>query len=225
MQFRVLLCSVLAATLLGACNNEQAQSPAKPASNDAATTAANPAPSPKPADPQSVIDTSKVLINVNDKAVTQKALEHFMAQLGRPIHPDPDRAKDLALNEMVKRLLLAQYARDKKLDEELDVYLTLQRQDEQVLIAAARRDILKNLPPVTEDELKAVYEKETAEVHHQEYKVQHIIVDSQEAADNLIAELNKGSDFTALAKKESKGPSKDKGGDLGWVREGQVVPE
>jgi len=222
MQLRVMLISAAAVAALAACD-QQAAAPSNTQTTAPAATPATP-PAAK-AEPEKVIDTSKVLIHVNDDAVTLKALEHFMAQLGRPIHPDPDRAKDLALTEMVKRLLLAQYAKDNHLDEELDVYLTLQRQEEQVLIAAARRAILKDAPPITDEELKERYEKECAEAHKFEYQVQHILVESQEEADKLIADLGKGADFTELAKKHYKGTSREQGGELGWVREGQVVPE
>ncbi len=45
-------------------------------------------------------------------------------------------------------------------------------------------------------------------------------------AESLLVELNKGADFAQLAKRESMDPgSKELGGDLGWQRMGQFVPE
>lgn len=65
-------------------------------------------------------------------------------------------------------------------------------------------------------------------------RVSHILVRSepswdaarkQEArqkAEQIVKELKSGKDFAALAKKESDGPTKASGGDLGFIRKGQL---
>jgi peptidyl-prolyl cis-trans isomerase C len=58
-----------------------------------------------------------------------------------------------------------------------------------------------------------------------EYKARHILVDSEEAAKDVIKKLKKGEKFADLAKKVSKDPgSKGNGGDLGWFNPQQMVP-
>lgn len=45
-------------------------------------------------------------------------------------------------------------------------------------------------------------------------------------ADSIVAELRRGADFATAAKRFSQDPaSRDQGGDLGWFRRGQMVPE
>ncbi len=56
-------------------------------------------------------------------------------------------------------------------------------------------------------------------------KASHILVASEKDANNIIARLNKGENFADLAKRFSKCPSGKKGGDLGWFRPGDMVPE
>ncbi len=51
----------------------------------------------------------------------------------------------------------------------------------------------------------------------------HILVKTEEEAQNLKEKLAKGADFAALAKKHSICPSGKKGGDLGEFRKGQMV--
>ncbi|HEY2120300.1 MAG TPA: peptidyl-prolyl cis-trans isomerase [Candidatus Acidoferrum sp.] len=93
--------------------------------------------------------------------------------------------------------------------------------------------------PVTDDELKAIYQQNI-----QQYQVsnrvhaEHILfmtvgkTDAEVAeikvkAEGVLAQAKKnGTDFSALATKYSEDPgSKTKGGDLGWLVQGQTVPE
>jgi parvulin-like peptidyl-prolyl isomerase len=56
-------------------------------------------------------------------------------------------------------------------------------------------------------------------------KASHILVDTKEQADLLKTKINNGESFEALAKKYSKCPSGENGGDLGYFERGQMVPE
>ncbi len=85
---------------------------------------------------------------------------------------------------------------------------------------------------LTEEEIKTYYDNFEPKV-----KASHILIgledESEEAsakakktAEELIARLDKGEDFAALAKEFSKDPgSGEKGGDLGFFGKGQMVPE
>ncbi|MGR9074064.1 MAG: peptidylprolyl isomerase, partial [Gammaproteobacteria bacterium] len=87
---------------------------------------------------------------------------------------------------------------------------------------AAIQDYL-NTNDVTEDELKAEYDKKIGSAKT-EYKARHILLKTEEEAKNVIDKLNKGGDFEALAKELSTGPSNVNGGDLGWFVPQQMVP-
>lgn len=51
----------------------------------------------------------------------------------------------------------------------------------------------------------------------------HILVKTQQQAEQLKQELAKGANFQQLAKKHSLCPSGKRGGDLGEIRPGQMV--
>jgi len=54
-------------------------------------------------------------------------------------------------------------------------------------------------------------------------RASHILVEDEETAKQLKAEIEKGTSFEAMAREYSSCPSKAKGGDLGWFGKGQMV--
>jgi len=54
-------------------------------------------------------------------------------------------------------------------------------------------------------------------------KASHILVDSEEIANELLRELEKGADFADLAEEHSSCPSGRAGGDLGFFGKGVMV--
>lgn len=56
-------------------------------------------------------------------------------------------------------------------------------------------------------------------------RASHILVDTQSQAQELKTRINRGEDFASLARKYSKCPSGQDGGDLGYFERGQMVPE
>ena len=53
----------------------------------------------------------------------------------------------------------------------------------------------------------------------------HILVEDEHLANELFEKIKAGESFEALAKEHSKCPSAQKGGDLGSVGKGQMVPD
>lgn len=76
----------------------------------------------------------------------------------------------------------------------------------------------------TEEALQAAYEAAFADVEPAtEFNASHILVETEEEALALIAELEDGADFAALAAERSTGPSGPNGGSLGWFGPGAMV--
>ena len=128
--------------------------------------------------------------------------------------PDTPELRNAVKEELNTRELLAREARKKGLDKTAEMKTQMDLAGQTVLVRAYVADwIQKN--PVPESELKSEYEKIKTQIGDKEYKVRHILVEKEDEAKEVIAELQKGAKFDELAKARSKDPgSKDRGGDL-----------
>jgi peptidyl-prolyl cis-trans isomerase C len=195
--------------LLGAVIALGATACTKPADNAA-----------KPASPTSAPDAaekaSPTLITVNGKAINANMLDTFLqAVTGKPAAEATKEQKDALLEQLVNMTLAAQAAEKDGMASLPDVQARLDLLRTQILAEAASDKYVKS-HPVSDDEVKAAYDAEVANMP-KEYKARHILVETKEAADGIIKELQAGGDFAKIAKKQSKDPvSAAKGGDLGW---------
>lgn len=92
---------------------------------------------------------------------------------------------------------------------------------------------LPDAPAPAPEMLQAIYEAEKASRFStgEERRARHILVNfgadkaaSREKIERLNGMLDKGSDFASLASSQSEDPgSKGKGGDLGWIKRGQML--
>lgn len=76
----------------------------------------------------------------------------------------------------------------------------------------------------TDEALQKAYDERYAKAEpSKEFNAAHILVETEEDAKALKAEIDGGADFTALAKEKSTGPSGPNGGELGWFGLGMMV--
>ncbi len=79
---------------------------------------------------------------------------------------------------------------------------------------------------ISEEEVKAFYEEnQEIFVEPSGMEISHILVENEDEAMDILAQLKAGRDFTELAQEFSICPSKEKGGDLGLVNETSSLVE
>lgn len=162
---------------------------------------------------------------VNGKPVPTARLNALKAQIeksGRPVNQDMlAQLKE----EVVAREIFMQEARKRGLDSSEDYKNQLELARQTILIRELFADFQKK-NPVTDAEIQAEYDKFVKENGGKEYRARHILVESEDQAKALIAEIKKGAKFEDLAKKNSKDPgSGANGGDLDWASAGSYVAE
>ena len=112
--------------------------------------------------------------------------------------------------------LLTREARKKGLEKQTDIKTQMDLSSQTVLVRAYVADWLK-ANPVPEADLKREYDAIKQQIGDKEYNVAHILVEKEDEAKEVVAELQKGAKFPDVAKARSKDPgSKDRGGDLDW---------
>jgi len=137
--------------------------------------------------------------------------------------PDEQR-RVAALAAVIDIKTLARKAEAEKLDQtdEFKKLMAFQR-DRALHNAIFKASVVD---PVSEADLKARYEKElAASPAEEEVSARHILLESEDEAKAVIAELETGKDFAELAKEKSTGSSAAQGGDLGFFTKGRMVPE
>jgi peptidyl-prolyl cis-trans isomerase C len=79
---------------------------------------------------------------------------------------------------------------------------------------------------VTEEKIEEAYQTYLASNSTEEVQARHILLPTEEEANDIIAQLKEGADFAQLAEEHSTDPgAKGQGGELGWFSRGQMVPE
>ena len=162
---------------------------------------------------------------VNGKAVPQSRVDALMQQVtasGRQVTPEMQaQIKD----EVIAREVFMQEAQVRGLDATPDFKVQMELARQTILIRSLFADYQKK-NPISDDEIKAEYDKFAAANSGKEYKARHILVEQEDNAKAIIAKLKKGGKFEDIAKKESKDPGSGKnGGDLDWANPSNYVKE
>jgi peptidyl-prolyl cis-trans isomerase C len=129
-------------------------------------------------------------------------------------------------------------------EEEYQNFLSQVKMSEEDIayILNMQEELAKDLPPVTDDEVKKYYEEnkermgqpEQLQVRHilffvdegdKGYPVQHTDAEAKQMAEEIIAQLQQGKDIAELAKEKSEDSGTKADGGLYTFSKGQAVPE
>lgn len=171
------------------------------------------------------VDNSPPVATVNGAPISRDLYEFYVKGIagGKSSADLTPQQRNKALDNLIGGRLVADEAMKDGLDKDPDTAFVLQLTRLQVLEQAVEQRYLKDRKP-TEQELRAEYETQLASMPKTEYHARHILVKDEATAEQIIAKLDKGEKFDALAKANSIDPSKNNGGDLGWFVTSRMVP-
>lgn len=139
-------------------------------------------------------------------------------------------ASDAAVDAQIKEIR-ARFTSPREFNDALEQRgFTLQSLRERIRADLTTRALVSAIGgdvAVSDAEVRAQYEKDKAKyAEPAQVKAKHILVATEREAQFVMLLLRQGKPFADLAKQYSTDPgSKDQGGDLGWVSQGQTVPE
>lgn len=174
-------------------------------------------------------DDGKVLATIDDQKIT---LDEFNKELDKI----PMNMKMLVASEsgkknyldrlVVKKLLLREVSKE-KIENDKEFQERFNDIKEQLLIEALLKKKITAQTQMSEDDLKKYYEEHKEDFKKdRELNTRHILLKTEEEAKQVQAKLQKGEDFTELAKKYSIDPNvRQTGGEIGFQPKGSLIPE
>jgi peptidyl-prolyl cis-trans isomerase C len=129
--------------------------------------------------------------------------------------PDTPELRQAIRDELNTRELLVREAKKQGMDKAPGMKAEMDLTSQTVLVRAYMADYLK-AHPVPDDVLHKEYDQIRSQMGDKEYKVRHILVEKEDEAKDIIAQLQKGEKFEKLAERSKDTGSKANGGDLDW---------
>lgn len=166
-----------------------------------------------------------VVAVLDGEEIKRSDVLEFIAQLPEQMRQGPVT--------MLFPMALEQTINARLLEEKAAAADTASREDVQEQIAEAKKNIIRTAyvqqlvnDGVSDKKVQERYVEYIAQVPEmEEIKARHILVETEEKANELIQQLNSGASFEELAKENSIGPTGENGGDLGYFSKEQMVPE
>ena len=167
-----------------------------------------------------------VVARVNGADIRQSDLAMAEEEVGpqQVAQMAPDAKRDYLVSFLVDMMLVSKAAETKGVPDNADfkrrlAFARTKLLMEQYLQAEAKA-------AVTEAAMRKIYDEAVGQMSKEpEVRARHILVETEDEAKAVLAELKKGADFAELAKSKSKDPGSSDGGDLGYFTKDQMVPE
>jgi peptidyl-prolyl cis-trans isomerase C len=152
----------------------------------------------------------------------KEALKRLGAQADR-VKQDPT-LRERFLDHLVNQKLVSSKAKAEKYDKSKEFKAKLAEIQNEILTTSYIEHYIER--ETTDKKLKAFFASNPTQFSDMEVKASHILIKDEAKAKKILAEAKKkGADFAKLAKDNSEGPSSKTGGDLGFFKRGQMVPE
>jgi peptidyl-prolyl cis-trans isomerase C len=165
------------------------------------------------------------ITTVNGKPVPKSRVDALMSQAIKQGQKKTPELETQVRDEVVLREMFMQEAEKRGMAQTADYKAQMELARQTILIRELFNEF-NNKNPVTDAEIQAEYDKFKSQASGTEYRARHILVEKEEEAKGLIAQIKGGASFEELAKKHSKDPgSGQNGGDLDFANPGSYVPE
>jgi len=168
----------------------------------------------------------KVLAKVSNRVITVKDLNTRIAKVPTYYQGVVEKNKKRYLDETIIEMLFYEEAIRLGIDKDKETREVINEAKKKIIIAKFIKEEVEDKIKVTEKETKLYYDEHKDEFKSpQLWRASHILVGTEQEAKDIRAELAKGAKFEDLAGKYSTDATASRGGDVGYFRMGQLVPE
>jgi len=167
-----------------------------------------------------------VVARVNGTEIRSSDLAIAEEEVGSNLPPmSADGKRDYLVAYLSDMMLVAKAAEDKKIGEDAEFKRRLAYMRNKLLMETLLHAEAKSA--VNDAGMRKIYDEATKQMAgEKEVHARHILVETEDEAKAVLAELRKGTDFASLARLKSKDPgAAAEGGDLGYFTKDQMVPE
>lgn len=158
-------------------------------------------------------------------------IQRYPANAQQQLRNDPEIARREIIDELYRRIKLAEEAQRRRLDEDPAVAYEVERARQvalsQALVKQLRDEVeVPDLSQAARERYLGTLDKFRV---GEAVRVRHILVrpesgqDHRALAEDLLRQLQQGADFAELAKRHSQDGSSANGGDIGWIEKGVTV--
>ncbi|MCQ2431540.1 MAG: peptidylprolyl isomerase [Clostridia bacterium] len=169
----------------------------------------------------------KILASVNGKAITDADIDAFIAGMGQrgQAYQNP-QGRAMILEQLINKSLLVLDATRNLYERDPEFKAQLARVKEDLLANYAVEKVVRDVR-IKDEDVQKYYEDNKAQfVQGPSVNASHILVDSEDKANEILAKINANEvTFENAAKQFSTCPSAKEGGNLGDFTRGQMVPE
>jgi parvulin-like peptidyl-prolyl isomerase len=163
-------------------------------------------------------DAAAAVATVNGVPIRQKTLDQAVQHAVGQGNPDSPQLREMIKQQLIARELLIQEAARQQLDKDPEVLAIAEEAKRTAMVQRYLRTSVKP-SPVSEDAVKAHYERSVAGMGPREFKIRVMQLPTDVRAREMLAQLGKGKDFAELARQWSLAPSATRGGEIPeWVR-------
>ncbi len=168
----------------------------------------------------------KILARVSNKFVTLGEFKSRLAKLPSYYKDIVDKNKKRFLDETIIEMMFYEEAIRQRLDQDREVKEVVSEAKRKILIAKLIKNEVEDKVKVEDSEIRQFYETHKDEFKTPElWRASHILVSTEQEANDIMNSLNSGAKFEDLAKTKSTDATATRGGDVGFFRQGQLIPD
>jgi len=170
----------------------------------------------------------KELVRINELSISLEEFRQMSEKQpleGKMRLLDEKGMRDFLENYVITREVLYQEARKKGFDKNSEILAKVEDFRRAMIIDGLIEEMLKGKSEATEDDIQRYYkENKSLFTEPLEIKIRHIVVNSEPALKEVLTRLSRGESFEKLASTYNIDRTREDGGNLGYIRRGQMAP-